>query len=82
MFRTQTLAAFEPVDKHREDEDAQVYEVYDQTLGLEDFQVRELPTENTRAGLYIYLNAAVSAVNPSTNSTEPLLTSISLLAGH
>jgi mediator of RNA polymerase II transcription subunit 5 len=41
--------------------EAQVYEVFDQTVGLDSFQVRELPIENTRAGLYIYLNAAVSA---------------------
>lgn len=63
MFRTQTLASFEPVDKQKEAAEAQVYEVFDQTVGLDSFQVRELPIENTRAGLYIYLNAAVSAVH-------------------
>lgn len=61
IFRTQTLAGFEPFDKNKEAEDAQVYEVFDQTVGLDNFQVRELPIENTRAGLYIYLNAAVSS---------------------
>lgn len=63
IFRAQTLPALEPVDKRKEAEEAeeaQVYEVFDQTVGLENFQVRELPINNTRAGLYIYLNAAVS----------------------
>jgi mediator of RNA polymerase II transcription subunit 5 len=64
IFHTQTLATLEPVDKRKEAAEAQVYEVFDQTLGLDNFQVRELPIENTRAGLYIYLNAAVSAVIP------------------
>lgn len=59
MFRTQTLASLEPVDKQKEAAEAQVYEVFDQTVGLDSFQVRELPIENTRAGLYIYLNAAL-----------------------
>lgn len=62
MFRTQTLASLEPVDKQKEAAEAQVYEVFDQTVGLDSFQVRELPIENTRAGLYIYLNAAVSYI--------------------
>lgn len=68
MFRSQTLASFEPVDKQKEAAEAQVYEVFDQTVGLDSFQVRELPVENTRAGLYIYLNAAVSAglIEPQT----------------
>lgn len=61
MFRTETLASLEPVDKHKEAAEAQVYEVFDQTVGLDSFQVRDLPLENTRAGLYMYLNAAVSA---------------------
>ncbi|KAB5563076.1 mediator complex subunit Med5 [Coniochaeta sp. 2T2.1] len=59
MFRTQTLPSLEPVDKQKEAAEAQVYEVFDQTVGLDSFQVRELPVENTRAGLYIYLNAAL-----------------------
>jgi mediator of RNA polymerase II transcription subunit 5 len=60
MIRSQTLASFEPVDKTKDAEDTQVLDVYDQTVGLESFQIQELPIENTRAGLYLYLNAAVS----------------------
>lgn len=59
-FRSQTLASFEPVDKKKEAEDAQMFDAYDQTVGLDRFQVQELPIQNSRAGLYIYLNASVS----------------------
>lgn len=63
MFRTQTLAGLEPVDKKKhkdvEDANAQAFEDFDQTMGLDSFQVTELPVVNTRAGLYIYLNAAL-----------------------
>jgi mediator of RNA polymerase II transcription subunit 5 len=63
VFRTQTLVGFEPVDREKqkeaEDANTQVYEVFDQTVGLDSFQVSELPVQNTRAGLYIYLNAAL-----------------------
>ena len=61
LFRSQTLANFEPVDKKKEAEEAQMFDVYDQTVGLENFQIQELPVDNSRAGLYIFLNAAVSA---------------------
>lgn len=64
LFRSQTLASFEPVDKKKEAEDAQMFDVYDQTVGLENFQVQELPIQNSRAGLYIYLNASVSRPKP------------------
>lgn len=83
MFRSQTLASFEPVDKQKEAAEAQVYEVFDQTVGLDSFQVRELPIENTRAGLYIYLNAAVSAAPIEPKPVlRPTLTFHSLLAAH
>lgn len=63
IFQTQTLAGFEPVDKAKQkeadDADTQLNEVFDQTLGLDNYQVPEIPVENTRAGLYVYLNAAL-----------------------
>ena len=34
----------------------------DNLIGLERFQVPEIPMVNSRAGLYIYLNAAVSCL--------------------
>lgn len=80
-FRSHTLASFEPVDKKKEAEDAQMLDVYDQTLGLERFPVQELPIQNSRAGLYIYLNASVS-LPKSRGSREALLIIGSLSAVH
>jgi mediator of RNA polymerase II transcription subunit 5 len=59
LFRTQTLSKFLPADK----KDAAVSEMnsyMDNLLGLDSFQLPDLPIVNSRAGLYIYLNAAVS----------------------
>ncbi|KAH6649137.1 mediator of RNA polymerase II transcription subunit 5 [Truncatella angustata] len=58
-FRTGTLASFEPVDKKNEAAKAEFDDLLDSTLGLENFPVTELPVVNTRAGLYIYLNASL-----------------------
>ena len=59
LFRTGTLASFDPVDKKKEAANAEMDDILDSTVGLENFIVPELPVSNTRAGLYIYLNAAV-----------------------
>ena len=67
LFRSQNLANFEAVDKKKEAEDAQMFDVYDQTVGLDNFPVQELPIQNSRAGLYIFLNAAVGL--PKTQRT-------------
>lgn len=59
LFRTQTLAKFLPAEK----KDAAVSDMnnyMDNLLGLDSFQVPEVPLVNSRAGLYIYLSAAVS----------------------
>lgn len=58
-FRTGTLASFEPMDKKNEAAKAQFDDLMDATLGLDNLAVPELPVINTRAGLYIYLNAAL-----------------------
>ncbi len=60
LFRTETLASFEPVDKKKEAENAEIDEMLDSTMGLQSVVIPELPITNSRAGLYIYLNAAVS----------------------
>lgn len=62
-FRTGTLASFEPMDKKNEAAKAQFDDLMDATLGLDNLAVPELPVINTRAGLYIYLNAAVCESN-------------------
>lgn len=62
MFRTSTLAGFEPVDEQKNKSNAEIEDLFDSTVALENFVVPELPIVNSRAGLYIYLNAAVSAI--------------------
>ena len=59
-FRTETLAALVPSEK----KDAAVSGMnnyMDNLIGLENFQVPEVPVVNSRAGLYVYLNAAVNS---------------------
>ncbi|KAK9774220.1 putative Mediator of RNA polymerase II transcription subunit 5 [Seiridium cardinale] len=58
-FRTGILASFEPVDKKNEAAKAEFDDLIDSTLGLDNFPVAELPVVNTRAGLYLYLNASL-----------------------
>jgi mediator of RNA polymerase II transcription subunit 5 len=60
FFRTDTLAGFEPVDKKNEEATAEIDELLESTVGLDSFVIPEMPITNSRAGLYIYLNAAVS----------------------
>lgn len=59
LFRTETLAAFDPIDKKKDAANTEMDDILDSTVGLDGFVVTELPISNTRAGLYIYLNAAV-----------------------
>ncbi|KAL2133281.1 hypothetical protein VTI74DRAFT_2582 [Chaetomium olivicolor] len=58
LFRTQTLASWLPPEK----KDAAVSEVnnyMDNLIGLDNVQIPEVPIINSRAGLYIYLSAAL-----------------------
>ncbi|KAJ0162233.1 Mediator of RNA polymerase II transcription subunit 5 [Colletotrichum tanaceti] len=59
MFRTSTLAGFEPVDEQKNKSNAEIEDLFDSTVALENFVISELPIVNSRAGLYIYLNAAL-----------------------
>ncbi|RYP66395.1 hypothetical protein DL771_007804 [Monosporascus sp. 5C6A] len=59
LFRTETLASFDPIDKKKDPVNAEMDDILDSTVGLDNFVVPELPITNTRAGLYIYLNAAL-----------------------
>lgn len=63
MFRTSTLAGFEPADGQKNPSNAEIEDLFDSTVALENFVISELPIVNSRAGLYIYLNAAVSSVS-------------------
>ncbi|KAK4238900.1 hypothetical protein C8A03DRAFT_14704 [Achaetomium macrosporum] len=55
LFRTETLCRFLPSDR----KDAELNSYVDNLIGLDSFQVPELPVVNSRAGLYIYLSAAL-----------------------
>lgn len=69
-FRTETLTSFEPVDGRAEAAKAEIDELLDSTMGLDAVVLPEVPVVNTRAGLYIYLNAAVSRHRTSLPSSS------------
>ncbi|KXJ93094.1 mediator complex, subunit Med5 [Microdochium bolleyi] len=60
-FRTETLASFDPVEKDNTKDvvKSDMDELLDSTIGLESFVVPDLQITNSRAGLYVYLNAAL-----------------------
>ena len=62
LFRTQTLISIEPVDKKEQEANKKLEEMLDETIGLgiDSIVVGDLPTVNSRAGLYVYLNSMVS----------------------
>ncbi|KAK3373899.1 mediator complex, subunit Med5 [Lasiosphaeria ovina] len=57
-FRSQTLASFDPTDK-KDTAVSEMNRYMDNLIGLDSFQVPEIQLDNSRAGLYIYLNAAL-----------------------
>jgi mediator of RNA polymerase II transcription subunit 5 len=59
LFKTQTLTGFDPADKTNgaPPEDINSYMDF---VDLEHVQIPPIDPINSRAGLYIYLNAAVS----------------------
>jgi mediator of RNA polymerase II transcription subunit 5 len=59
LFRTQTLVAVEPVDKKDVEANKEIDDLLDQGMGIDSVVVVELPTMNSRAGLYVYLNSLV-----------------------
>jgi hypothetical protein len=59
LFRSQTLAGFDsPSAKEKDGAEAAMNGLLD-LMGSESLQIPEIPIVNSRAGLYIYLNAAV-----------------------
>lgn len=62
LFRTETLAKLDPVDKKKPAASAAMDEMFESAVALEHFVVPEIPLSNTRAGLYVYLNAVVRLV--------------------
>ncbi|KAF5879332.1 putative mediator of rna polymerase ii transcription subunit 5 protein [Botrytis fragariae] len=59
VFRTQTLITILPVDKKERVANAEINEILDSTIGMniDNIVVADLPTINSRAGLYIYFNS-------------------------
>ncbi|KAI0595642.1 mediator complex subunit Med5 [Biscogniauxia sp. FL1348] len=58
LFRTDTLASFEPADKRKEVMNSAIDDI-ESSLAVGNIVIADLPVTNSRAGLYIYLNAAL-----------------------
>ncbi|KAG6034550.1 hypothetical protein E4U41_006495 [Claviceps citrina] len=60
MFRTDTLAKLDPADKKKQAAaNAAMDELIDTTVGLDNFVIPDIPISNTKAALYIHLNASL-----------------------
>ena len=72
LFRTQTMVEIEPVDKKEIEANKEIDAILDEGMGLgiDSVVVADLPTMNSRANLYIYLNSLVSEIGASENSTD------------
>jgi mediator of RNA polymerase II transcription subunit 5 len=71
IFRSQTLAKLDPLTKNQEAANAAMESLIDSTVGLDSFFVPDIPISTTRAGLYIYLHAAVSTYYQTRDSIDP-----------
>ncbi len=65
LFRTDVLGKYLPAEKK---DAAEVNSYMDSLIGLDSLQVPEVPIVNSRAGLYIYLSAAVSILGVAGNA--------------
>lgn len=59
LFRTETLASFEPVDKNKKEVSSMDIDDLESSMALDSVVIPEIPISNSRAGLYIYLNASL-----------------------
>lgn len=61
MFLSDTLARIDHADDTKQAAaNAAMDELLDSTVGLDNFVVADMPISNTRAALYVHLNASVS----------------------
>ena len=74
LFRS-TIASFEPADKTK-DAAKGIVELLDSAVGHEGVMLPDLHIANSRAALYIYLNACVSEVAVLCCLAEIILTSV------
>ncbi|GAO17031.1 hypothetical protein UVI_02021950 [Ustilaginoidea virens] len=59
IFRSDTLAKLDPVDKKKQAAaNAAMDELLETTMGVDNFVIPDLPISNTRAALYVFLNAS------------------------
>jgi len=75
LFRTQTLPSIVPAEKKVKANTAsgEIDALIGEGLGVESIVVQELPVVNSRAGLYVYLNALVSVPQSYRNaSADPV----------
>ncbi|PHH81203.1 hypothetical protein CDD80_38 [Ophiocordyceps camponoti-rufipedis] len=78
MFRTDTLARLDPLFKKKQaDANAAMDELLEPAMRLENFVVPEIPITNSRAGLYVYLNAAGET---QSSAIDLILASFDILA--
>ncbi|KAG6003697.1 hypothetical protein E4U21_001805 [Claviceps maximensis] len=60
MFRTDILAKLDPIDKKKQAAaNAAMDELLETTVGSDNYVIQDMPISNTRAALYIYLNASL-----------------------
>jgi mediator of RNA polymerase II transcription subunit 5 len=59
IFRSETLVQFGLPEKKTQPADAAMNELLDSAVGFDSLVIPEIPISNTRAGLYICLNATV-----------------------
>ncbi|OBT83331.1 hypothetical protein VE02_08695 [Pseudogymnoascus sp. 03VT05] len=59
---TKTLVALEPIDKKAQKAGAEIDQIIDSAmaLGMDNIPVVDIPTMNSRAGLYVYLNSMLT----------------------
>jgi len=65
QFRTQTLLPLDPIDKKTQAANDEIDQMIDSSLalGIDTIPVVDLPTVNSRAGLYVYFHSLVSALS-------------------
>ncbi len=68
LFRTQTLVPLDPIDRKTQAVNDEIDQMIDSTMamGIDSISVVDLPTVNSRAGLYIYLQSLVSVFSSFT----------------
>lgn len=74
QFRTQIPLPLDPIDKKTQAANDEIDQMIGSSLalGIDTIPVVDLPTVNSRAGLYVYLHSLVSE-SPSPLTKETLL---------